>query len=675
MNRATVIHQVREGKLALASKELFEKGALDAGPLDMGYVRRLNTVMARRRSDMEKNIPATLADAINKQEDLKKHAELVVFGNWLVDGSPGVKPRPGPQAAPKKILKCVAAIIAEIKLAALKKKHSRKEQGRESRKREITKHALADQWKQLFDEEIKPANFDAPLRSAKHILSAYREYLKSGSAIHAGQKIRKSPEIEQALAAINGLLPVSQTDRPDIFTEPDPPSPAKLMPFEISLEYQSDAHAEDHRWLPSKTKLEPRLRYVTKKTSATSPSGSIRADRKGTVTLVPDVEIRRDYKVEALIDRVVILAQITKPANAIALNHRIKTKSGAKCYIKDIFHNRDLGTGWGAPLSELDPRNLAGYPLAIMIQEPTPVNLAKIIKIIDAAHGVVGTVHLHLIEVSIDFHPKKPPTPEEAVLRRERMVGLLQRHHWTRPGRFQESASSNPRHADARQVHDHEDSLPKRKPKVRYLFAHVSSPEKTTKHTSDSMITNDSIRNRVLTTNKGYPLWLNSTVSKGDNSKSHLVSIQNKITDRRNPNKSTYVSLPDDERRARMEVTISGTETLQNYDLHTIDDLSRVSFRKLARNFLRCRLPVIKPTQHNFEDAKIQMRNRGVYGVNLRLRALVEESRLAMKQAGGGTPRKTNDEEMGLADWKEMNDVIGVALDGLKQRWSKFTTR
>jgi hypothetical protein len=123
-----------------------------------------------------------------------------------------------------------------------------------------------------------------------------------------------------------------------------------------------------------------------------------------------------------------------------------------------------------------------------------------------------------------------------------------------------------------------------------------------------------------------------------------------------------------------MEVTISGTETLQNYGLHTIKDLSRVSFQKLTRDSLRFKLPMIEPSQHLFEDARVQMRNRGVYGVNLRLRALAEESRLAVKKAGEGTPCKTKDEELVLADWKEINDIIGVALDRLQKRWSCFTT-
>lgn len=95
---------MRGEKLELASEELFEVGILEVGPLSTRYVRRLNTMTARRRADMEKNVPPRLNDAINAKGMLKKQAELVVFGQWLLNGSPGAKRRPGRQADPKKVL-------------------------------------------------------------------------------------------------------------------------------------------------------------------------------------------------------------------------------------------------------------------------------------------------------------------------------------------------------------------------------------------------------------------------------------------------------------------------------------------------------------------------------------------------------------------------------------------
>lgn len=209
---------------------------------------------------------------------------------------------------------------------------------------------------------------------------------------------------------------------------------------------------------------------------------------------------------------------------------------------------------------------------------------------------------------------------------------------------------------------------------MRYLFAHEKSSGRVYRSETDAMTSDLDIRSRILTTRPGFPLMLNATVVKGGKFAPHHVSVQNKVSDKRDPDKMTVVSLPNDKRRARVEVTISGTETLKKHSLGTIDDLGNISFRKLTKDFLSFKLGMIEPWQHLLEDAKAQMRTRGVYGIDLRLRALDFERRKAMKQAGGKLPRKTEREGMGLDDWEEMNDVLGRAIDELKRRWSGFTT-
>ncbi|WP_103763125.1 hypothetical protein [Roseovarius confluentis] len=671
MTSVQVTQRIRGEKLASASTELFEVGDLEAGPLDPKFARRLNTMVVRRQVDMVRNVPSTLADAINAKGVLKKQAELVVFGNWLTKGSPGAESRPGKPADPKKILKCVGAILSEMKTAERKKRHAQPARGRKTRMREITKKDVAEQWKILFDEKVAASSFDAPLRSARHILSDYLRHLKSGSELHSGKPIKKSPEIERALDAITGLLPAKQTIFQEIFVEPDSPRPATLAPFEIALEYQSDAHAEEYRRLPSGTKLNPQLRYVPHKTAPTSLSGNARADRKGTITLMPDVNIRGDYQVKALIDSLAILASTTAETDEKTLKKQIEKTTGKSTFVRDLTKIKNEN-GWGTPLPLQDLSKLTGHHFAVMIQEPTPEVLAAILKAIKVGPGLIEPVLFHLIEVSVDFYPRKPCTTEEALLRRERMVGLLQRHHWTSPSRSLEPGSTTPRHADARQLSEKEIEYGEVVPKTAFLFAHVKSSGGFYRNESDALVIDPEIRNRILTKKPGSTLHLNSTIAKGGKFAPHMVSVQHKISDRRNLGKNTFTSLSDEERRARIEVTISGTETLNKHGLQTIDDLSSISFRKITKDFLRCRLPMIEPLQHIFEDAKAQMKNRGVYGINLRLRALGEERRLAAKRDRGKSPRRRNAEEIGLADWKEMNAVIGYALDGLQRRWSGF---
>ena len=510
MCSAEVVQRVRGEKLALASRELFELGALADAPDHESFIRRLNTMMARRRVDMEMNIPTTLIDAIDDKGTLKKQAELVVLGQWLIKGSLGAKPRPGKKPDPKKMLKCVAAIMAEIAWATSKKKSAFAMSGRETRKQEVTKHALVDQWQKLYNEEIKTSDFDTPLRSVRHLLSDYFQHLKSGAATHAGAQIKKSPELKRALKAITRRLPASKSERPEILTEPDVKHPAALMPFAIDLGYRSDAHMEEYRRLPKSTGLIPRLRYVPTNVTATSSSGKIRADRDGKIVLMPDVDIRRDYRVHALIDRIAILISTKAKIDDRTLKALIEFKTRTTTFVRDLtkIKKEDF---WGVPLPIPDLSKQTGYHFAIMIQEPVPDLLTKVLKAIKDGPGIIEPVLFHLIEVSADFYPKNASTPEEAVLRREQMVGLLQRHHWTRPGLLVDPNSIKPRGADARQIYDEETEHGEIVTKYRYLFPHEKSSGNKYKVETDENITDPAIRDRILTTRPGYDLFLNST--------------------------------------------------------------------------------------------------------------------------------------------------------------------
>ena len=191
--------------------------------------------------------------------------------------------------------------------------------------------------------------------------------------------------------------------------------PAHLLPFEIALSYQSDAHEEEYRKLPKGTRPIARLRYVPKITSAKSTSGTIRADRAQKILIKPDMDIRGNFRTKAVIDKLVILLETHPNTDPVYLNKKIKRETQAVTYVHDLLSGRDPGKGWGAPLMKLDHSKLIGAPFAIMIQEPTPDALTAILKVIEDGPGIEGPVLLHLIEVSVDFHPKTASTPEEAV--------------------------------------------------------------------------------------------------------------------------------------------------------------------------------------------------------------------------------------------------------------------
>jgi hypothetical protein len=89
--------------------------------------------------------------------------------------------------------------------------------------------------------------------------------------------------------------------------------------------------------------------------------------------------------------------------------------------------------------------------------------------------------------------------------------------------------------------------------------------------------------------------------------------------------------------------------------------------------FLSFKLAEIEPFQHLLDDAQIQMRTRGVYGIELRNRARALEEREERRRDGQKMGRKNDLEGRGLVSWKEMNDVVGKALDELQRRWTGFS--
>ncbi|MGK7654275.1 hypothetical protein ACSQ76_18270 [Roseovarius sp. B08] len=147
------------------------------------------------------------------------------------------------------------------------------------------------------------------------------EHLKSGAYVVDGKQIKKSPEIEKVLKAITG----KSTDRPgtkaSAMTKPVTPVPALLSAFEIELRYSSPAQEEEYRGHAGIFLPRSRLRYLPAATSSTSTSGMIRFDRNDKIVLVPDIAIRNNYKIEALIDRMVILVE-TNAATAPHLLHK-----------------------------------------------------------------------------------------------------------------------------------------------------------------------------------------------------------------------------------------------------------------------------------------------------------------------------------------------------------------
>lgn len=394
----------RAQRLATASS-LFEMGELSEEISDQSFILRLNTIVARRRAVAEKNTPANLSNAISSKGTLHRHAELAAFGRWLLlDGHPGLAKQGGKQPNPRVILQCVAVAMYELRVRPKLQELDLALAGRKSRKREITKRDLAERWPRLLGEKKEPSFFDARLRSMQRILSAYLDHMKSGAFVVNGKQIKKSPEIEKVLKAITGKSKPRLGAKSLATTKPVTSEAAIPSPFEIELRYSSPTQEAEYR-NRARVSLPPsHLRYLPTSTSSTSTSGAVRADRKDKIVLVSDVAIRDTYKVEALIDRMVILVNTTNPTAPHYLNDNIFDATGAKIFAHDLKKHVSKDD-WRTALPRLDPAKPTGQHFAIMIQDPTPELLPAILETIRRGPGIADAVALHLVEVSVDFYP------------------------------------------------------------------------------------------------------------------------------------------------------------------------------------------------------------------------------------------------------------------------------
>jgi len=270
-----------------------------------------------------------------------------------------------------------------------------------------------------------------------------------------------------------------------------------------------------------------------------------------------------------------------------------------------------------------------------------------------------------LIELSVDFRPKDNFPPDERLILREQMVGLLQRHHhWT--------VLSDNHVCDARFVVGSGN-----KSRRNYLFA---SPGKAKRRNSDCSFGEAETRKRIRHNSYEREIPLDATIYKGHRNDNLQVSLQHKIADRRNKAAGTIVSLSERERRARMEVEISGYRRLcEVLGVCTVQDLAKLDFRRAQKEYLSLWLPTSKNDPHEKGETWLQFASRGVYGVHhvqqLKLMEENESNSKAGKTSGTRTPRlRAGAGDNGyLVSWTEANNMIGKAIDKLQRGWSDFS--
>lgn len=650
---------------------LFEEGNPDDTKAPSSFVMRVNRqvfVQAVLRPNSKR---CDLATAISSAGRLGLHAELVVFGTWMVaDGMPGATKRRGKRADPGRLLKVAACCFAALENADLSAAAKPAPVPRIN-----TKHVV-EIWKKCFDGVGSTSDYGSSLRSLRLILPDYLACVAAGTVAFNGQRVTASPLLERLAEAISteasfsGASPTLPSPAPAVAASPISASPGGVSgapavasagpaviasTFEIPLVYSSPAKEAEYRGSVPSPHAAPTLRYRIEPHAATKTGSKARPTLAGRLVFKPDHPIAGSVILNALIDRIALTVSTVRSTSNQVLQSAI-TSAGANVHVED---RTKLGArkDHHASLPELHLREPTGRHFAVTFQDPTPPTLRAALDTIERIAGIDGEVRLFVLELAVDLYPERSLSPADALLAREQLVGLVQRHVWSAGSAFDVPIDLAPREIDQRQVYRAESK------KVRFFFADAKA-----RWHSDRDLDEEAVRRSLLTVRPGNELYLDATIYRGHKMGRKRVNAQHKIEDKRNYANGTSLILPDQARRARIEVTLTSLQALEEVGLRTIDDLKRCNFRDLRRDVLLFRLPTCDPVAEDVNRTMAQMRTRGVYGVELSQRARYHEDREHRKPK----PRSSDHEGRGLVDWPEMNDKVGEALDQLGRRWRKF---
>lgn len=639
---------------------LFERGKPEDAQNDTGFILRVNRItffpaVLPRTGKTHRKAKTILVDGT-----LGPHAELVVFGIWMIhDNMPGCSKRRGKRPNLRTLLKVTAAAFA----AWLSSDEVQANQ-------KVRTSDVAEYWRICFAEVATTSDHSSALRSLRLILPEYLEHLKTGHLAFEGVKITGSPVLTRLERALKTGKPVSTPHVPSA-TAPVAVQSVGLVPsgaiaassvaaltsFEIALRYSSPAAEAEYRNLAATSAPLPSLGYTILPLEATNTTHQLRADRAGRVVLTPDFDVKM-IRAKALIDRIAFTVTTKSLTDYRSLQKAISVAIGPGVYVADRTIRTQTKSDWLDRLPVLDLKKLTGYHFAVQLQEPTPTNLRAALDAIEALAGIDGNIRPCLLELAIDLYPRQMSDPVAAILTREQIVGLAQRHVWSAGIRFLTAETKAPRTVDPRQVYFDGKGI-----QTRYLFADGKK-----QYRSDHELQVEAVRRRLLTGKPGNELYLNATIYRGDDGGQHRTNIQHKIADRRNPSKGTKLDLPDQERRTRMEVTLTSFDALEQAGLKTLEDLATVRFRKMFQKVLSFRLPTCHAGNQAITETIAQFQNRGVHGVEMSQRAKLHEDRIRQTPR----PRKIDREGLALTDWMEMNALVGDAVDRLGKTWRRF---
>jgi hypothetical protein len=302
-----------------------------------------------------------------------------------------------------------------------------------------------------------------------------------------------------------------------------------------------------------------------------SPTKNPQSRFNGRLGAVPALDLSA-YRVRACIDWVQIEITTTQTTQGVHISRWLNSILGNQPYVTDL-NGKVRSTGRG---------------FLVRVQNPELTKIREGLRDLHSRCGLVGPVKIDGIEVSIDFFSN-----DGTDQKRWQMVGALGRLILPAP-----------------------DSLNEGMDRGRYVYS-VDGMTKTVKIINLQKlgrIVNGVVVPFELDVQNHKSPTADSTVYFGEKNSDVMISIQNKITDRRDPSKNTVVNLDQNHKRARIEVTLRSA-ALTGLGLRFIDDLGGFDFGKLRSDIFRFWLPTFESGLAEPDPRIAVFEKSGMYGL------------------------------------------------------------
>jgi hypothetical protein len=256
------------------------------------------------------------------------------------------------------------------------------------------------------------------------------------------------------------------------------------------------------------------------------------------VSLEPALDLD-NFRCRAVMDRIEVRFRIARPTQAASLHHRLKAITGVASPFID-----PVGCSW----LRMDCFDLT-------LQEPSAAVLSRVEEFLSGSFGFTSPAEIRLFEVSVDFWSNgASPTGKQ------RLIGLLQRCYLPQEDVW--STGRRPRFNAGPSARGRRFVLPKQDREHLFPEDLMAAP-------------------------------VDATFYLGERNGDWMVRLMHKTIDTQNPAIGTYVALPSEERRVRIEVVLQGAE-LASLGLRKPADLVGFKFVHLQGRYFRFMLPTFQ---------------------------------------------------------------------------------